>query len=71
MRKQFRQIAALALGMYLGISGGYLAIYSSENKQVLPYKADMFPHLDQKALAAGIPFSTSKELSELLEDYTA
>ncbi len=71
MRKRKRQLAALILGMYLGLSGGYLTIYSPGNKQVLPYKASMYPHLDQKALEEGIPFSTPQELSKLLEDYTA
>ena len=71
MIKFRRHIAAWLLGMYLGLSGGYLTIYDHGNKQVLPYKASMFPHLDQQALEQGIPFSTLQELSKLLEDYTA
>lgn len=71
MKSKFRRIAALILGMYLGISGGYLTIFRGENKQVLPYKAAMYPQCDRAALEKGIPFSTPQELSKLLEDYTA
>lgn len=71
MKGKARRIGAVILGMYLGLSGGYLTIFSGGNKQVLPYRAAMYPQEDRAALEKGIPFSTPQELSKLLEDYTA
>lgn len=62
---------ALVLSMYLGVSNGYLTIFGSGMKQVLPYRVCMYPQADRAALEKGIPFSSSQELSKLLEDYTA
>ncbi len=67
-------LAILLLSMYLGISDGNLAIYSSscaEPVQVLPYNVSLFTHTDRQALEGGIPFSTDAELNNLLEDFTS
>lgn len=70
MRKYVFQI--LLMTMLLGIHDGYLAIYdsaSSSPRQVLPYRAALYPNADQQALAEGIPFRSQQELSRLLEDF--
>ena len=64
--------ALLAFGLYLGIYNGNVALIDSENHapvQVFPYRADLFPDADQKALEKGIPISSKKDLLRLFEDY--
>ena len=72
--KYRRSLALLAIGLYLGLSGRHLAIYTDTDLQplqVLPYDVSLFTKADAKQLHTGIPFSTAAELSQLLEDYTS
>ncbi len=74
MRLKQYLLVLLMLTMYLGLSNGHLAIYSSQDPcplQILPYDAAMFCEADQQALAKGIPFTSAEELNKLLEDYTS
>ena len=67
-------LAGTLLGLYLGISDGYLAIFQTGKvlpEQVLPYSREVFTEDDQVRLERGIPFSTDAELSRLLEDFTS
>lgn len=67
-------LAGLLLGLYLGISDGYLAIFKSDQAtpvQALPYSQELFTEADRAKLKSGIPFSTDKELHRLLEDFTS
>ena len=67
-------IAALLLSLYLGIHDGYLALFENEANtpaQVLPYRAALYPKIDQSALKAGIPIESGAHLKQLLEDFLA
>lgn len=71
MRKLFC-IALLLLGLYLGLHNGYLALWKTGNtepEQVFPYRASLFPKLDQAALEKGIPIEDTDSLKKLLEDF--
>lgn len=62
----------LLLGLYLGIHNGYLALFSSETNtpdRILPYRAALYPKIDQQALEAGIPIESAEQLKILLEDF--
>ena len=62
------------IAMYLGLSDGYLAIFRSETAEpvrILPYAASMFTESDRRALAEGIPITSTADLSKLLEDYAS
>lgn len=65
-------LCIIALGFYLGIYNGNLAIMEegrSKPAVLLPYKAAMFPKEDQERLKAGITFKNPDELGSLLEDF--
>lgn len=63
-------ILLLACACYLGIHNGYLTIFeNNEPKNILPYRAELFPDLDLQALRKGIPFRSKEELTALLEDF--
>ena len=57
---------------YLGSYNGQLALFE-QGKQVpdtvLPYRAEIFPVDDQKALKDGIPYRSESELNRLMEDF--
>lgn len=62
----------LLLGLYLGLHNGYLALYRTDidaPDQVLPYRAALYPKIDQTALSTGIPIESDAHLKKLLEDY--
>ena len=66
--------AILALSLYLGIHNGYLALFDSEDalpREVLPYKAEVYPKIDQNALQDGIDILSPTHLKQLLEDFLA
>ena len=62
----------LVLSLYLGIHNGKLALFREGNTvplQVYPSAVDTYPKKDQLALRAGIPITSRKQLTELLEAY--
>ena len=66
--------ALLALSLYLGIHNGYLALFDSAQAkplEVLPYKAELYPKIDQSALSRGIGILSQAHLKQLLEDFLA
>ena len=71
--KKRRCLAYLAvLGFLLGVRGGYIALWKDgdpEPEEIFPYRAEMLPEADRKALEQGIPIASSKDLQELLQDY--
>lgn len=71
--KKIRVLSVLViLCCYLGLHGGYLALWNSADAQplqVFPYRAEGYPEADQKALRHGIPITSREELARLLEDY--
>lgn len=65
-------LIVLLLALFLGCHNGFLAIFEASSSipvEILPYKVCVFPEKDIKLLEKGIPFSTTDELSELLDDY--
>ena len=71
MKKKMLSLLLVAMG-YLGLHNGYLALFDTQQAQplmVLPYRAEIFPIEDQKALQSGIPYQTQEELTRLLEDF--
>lgn len=67
-------LAALTLSLYLGLHNGYLALWNteaSEPEQVFPYRAALYPKIDQRELEKGIPISDQMQLQQLLEDLTS
>ena len=69
----YRKYAAITLlALHLGLSEGYLAIFrNGKPEQLLPYCQEVFTESDRAKLRQGIPFSTDRELSRLLEDFTS
>ncbi len=64
--------AALALLLYMGLQDGYLALWrtgSAQPVEVFPYRAALYPKIDQSALRAGIPVASAEHLKQLLEDF--
>lgn len=62
----------LLLSLYLGLHNGYIALWREgepEPVQVFPYRAALYPKLDQAALEKGIPISDTETLKKLLEDF--
>lgn len=60
------------LGLQLGLSEGYLAIFrNGKPEQMLPYSQEVFTENDREKLTRGIPFSSEQELNQLLEDFTS
>lgn len=67
-----KQLLLLLIIGYLGLHNGQLALFESGKTvpdTVLPYRAELFPEADQKALQNGIPFSSESELNRLMEDF--
>lgn len=70
-KKQLTQLF-LVLGFLLGISKGYIALWKdgrTEPVRVFPYRAELLPTADQKALEKGIPIDDENQLAQMLEDY--
>ena len=62
----------VALGFLLGIRDGYITLWKKGNPEpveVFPYRAEMLPETDRKALEQGIPIDSPLRLQELLQDY--
>ncbi len=62
----------LVLALYLGLHQGYLALWSSQSATpatVFPYRASLYPKMDQSELAEGIPVENEDQLRQLLEDF--
>ncbi len=62
----------LVLSIYLGVHNGNLALFReghNEPIQVFPRSVSDYPKKDQDALNAGIPITSKRQLSELLEAY--
>jgi hypothetical protein len=60
------------LGFLLGIHEGKIALWNDndpEPMQVFPYRAEMLPEVDQKALKKGIRVKSIRQLHSLIEDY--
>ena len=65
-------VIAVLLGLQLGLSEGYLAIFrDGKPERLLPYSQEVFTSADREKLTGGIPFSTEQELNRLLEDFTS
>lgn len=65
-------IAALLLCAYLGLHNGYLALFETGTDmpvQVFPYRAALYPKIDQAALEEGIPICSPAQLKARLEDF--
>ena len=70
MKKKLLPLLALLVVLYLGLNDGYLALYRDDRLlHTFPYRAELYPQLDQQALNAGIPIEEGSELYRLLEDY--
>ena len=72
MHKIYRTLPCLLLCWVLGCHKGYVALFAPGEPlplEVYPYKAEMFPDADQKALQRGIPVKDEAELSRLLADF--
>ena len=62
----------LSLSLILGSYKGFVALFEegkSEPRQIYPYKTEVLPEKDQKALRKGIPVPSEKALAHMLEDY--
>ena len=70
---KFRQIATvLVLSFLLGVHDGYIALWKGTDPtpvEVFPFKAEMLPEADRRALYEGIRIDSSSQLAQLLEDY--
>lgn len=61
----------IIIGLYLGLHNGYLALYRQQEApplQVFPYRAALYPKIDQKALFDGIAVADYQELERLMAD---
>ena len=70
--KRFSATVLLILGLYLGIHKGYVALYDSEITtpvHIFPYRAVIYPKIDQKQLTEGITIHSQAHLKSLLEDF--
>ncbi len=64
--------AALLLGFLLGVQDGHIALWKdgiAKPVEVFPFRADMLPEEDAKALEKGIRIENPSELARLMEDY--
>lgn len=71
MRKHLRR-AAVLLSLYLGLHNGYIALWNTNSAQperVFPYRAVLYPKIDQSQLSEGIPISDEEHLMRLLQDF--
>ncbi len=67
-----RMIAAvLAFGFLLGIQNGRIALWTDgqQEPRIFPYRAELLPEKDRKALQKGIRIEDGTKLHQLLEDY--
>jgi len=65
-------ILPLMLCFLLGIQDGYIALWKDgvkEPVEVFPFRAEMLPVADQKALAKGIQIESADQFARLMEDY--
>lgn len=72
MKKKQLCSLILAFGFLLGIHDGCIALWregTAKPLRVFPYRAEMLPEKDQKALQQGIVISDENALSRILEDY--
>lgn len=62
----------LVFSLYLGISGGKLALFRTGSLiplQVYPYPVSAYPYAEQRALLEGIPIESEEQLTSLLENF--
>ncbi len=72
MKKKHIARILLTLGFLLGVSNGQIALWRDgvrEPIRVFPYRAELLPDADQKALTQGIHLDDEEQLAQLLEDY--
>ena len=72
MKRKILTHILLVFGFLLGISEGKIALWKdgrAEPVRVFPYRAELLPEADQKALARGIHLEDENQLAHLLEDY--
>lgn len=73
VKKMKRYLVSLCLlGMILGVSRGYVAIWKDEDPQpwlVTKMPAALLPERDREALKKGIPLPNDEALTKALEDY--
>ena len=72
MKKKLLLPLFLCFSFLLGIRDGRIALWRSgepDPVRIFPYRAEMLPPEDRKALEKGIPITDEKSLSSLLEDY--
>ena len=65
-------LTLIALIFLLGTHNGYIALWKEESPQpikVFPYRVEMLPLADQKALEKGIRIDSDRLLAAYLEDY--
>lgn len=62
----------LLFGLYLGLHGENLALFDSNSAKpthIFPYRAALYPKIDQAQLRDGIPVESEEHLKRLLEDF--
>lgn len=62
----------LLIGLYLGLSNGYLALFKTGTQTpeiTLPYRAAVYPKIDQQELSRGIVIKSQEHLKSILEDF--
>ena len=72
MKRKILTHILLVFGFLLGISEGKIALWKdgrAEPVRVFPYRAELLPEADQKALQEGIVIRNDRDLQRLLEDY--
>jgi hypothetical protein len=72
VRKTTTVLPLLLFSFLLGIQDGHIALWKDEDPnplRVFPYRAEMLPLHDQKALEKGIVLENESDLVHLLEDY--
>lgn len=60
------------LGFLLGIHEGKIALWKDHDPQpvrIFPYRAELLPEADQKALKKGIRVENLRQLQDLIQDY--
>ena len=72
MKKLRNLFHIVLLGFLLGIHEGKIALWKDNDPkpmQVFPYRAELLPEADQKALKNGIRVENIRQLQSLIEDY--
>lgn len=72
MKKLRNLFPIVLLGFLLGIHEGKIALWKDNDPkpmQVFPYRVEMLPEADQKALKKGIRVENMRQLQSLIEDY--